>query len=281
MSRLEEIISLIRHIPPFPKVAMRVLALLKDPEVEAEQLAEIIQYDPSITANVLKMCNAAYFGLPRKVGSLDEALVVLGNATLKDLVIAGSSAKFLRGQAGAGYKLEQGEMWKHSVAVGIMAKILAKNIKGVDSGSAFTCGLLHDIGKKFLSSFVSDEFGPITRKVEEEQCSFTAAEKACLGITHADLGAMILERWEFPREEVEAVRHHHDPDALEQGELTALTALANGLVITMGIGVGADGLATELQGRGLERFGITQDDLQLAMVELIMEMDKAEDIINL
>jgi len=281
MSRLAEIISLIQHIPPFPKVAIRVLELLKDPDVEADQLAEIIQYDPSITANVLKMCNAAYFGLPRKVSSLDEALVVLGNATLKDIIIASSSAKFLRGQVGAGYKLEQGDMWKHSVAAGIMAKLLVRDIKGVDSGSAFTCGLLHDIGKRFMSSFVADDFEEIIRKVEKEQCSFVAAEKSYLGITHADLGGMILEKWEFPQEQIEAVKHHHDPDALEQDDLTALVALANGLVITLGIGVGADGLATELHGRGLERFGITPEGLQFAMADLFIEMEKAEDVINL
>ncbi len=281
MSRLEEIISLVQHVPPFPKVAVRVLELLKDPEVEADQPARIIQYDASITANVLKMCNAAYFGLPRKVASLDEALVILGNATLKDIIIAGSSAMFLNGKVGAGYRLEQGDMWKHSVAVGIMAKLLVRDIKGVDSGSAFTCGLLHDIGKRFINSFIADDFERIIHKVEEEQCSFTEAEKFYLGITHAELGAMILEKWDFPQEQIEAVRHHHDPDALTQADLTALVALANSLVITMGIGVGADGLATELHGRGLERFGITPEELQLAMADLFMEMEKAEDVINL
>lgn len=281
MSRLEEIIALIQHIPPFPKVALRVMELLKDPDVEAGQLAAVIQYDPSITANVLKICNAAYFGLPRKVSSLDDAMVVLGNEALKEIIIASSSAKFYQGNIGSGYALEQGDLWKHSVAVGIMAKLLTRHIKGVDAGSAFTAGLLHDIGKRFLSSFVADDFNVIVKKVDDEHCSFVAAEKELLGINHADLGAIILQKWEFPAEQIEAVKCHHDSDALEKDALTALVALSNSLVITMGIGVGADGLASRLHVKGLERFAIGAEDIQLCMADLVMEMELAQEMVNL
>ncbi|MBC8318402.1 MAG: HDOD domain-containing protein [Desulfobulbaceae bacterium] len=281
MSRLDEILALVKHVPPFPKVAQRVMDLLKEDDVNAAQLAEVIQYDQAITANVLKMCNASYFGLPRKVTSLDDALVILGHDTLKDIIIASSSAKFYVGKVGAGYQLEQGEMWKHSVAVGIMAKLLVRHIKDVDPGSAFTCGLLHDIGKRFLSAFVSDEFQEIMEKVDDAQCSFVEAEKALLGMDHAELGGVILERWEFPRDLVDAVREHHDPRALEQAPLTALISLSNSLVVSMGIGVGADGLAAEMQGEGLKKIGVSPAMLQVCMMDLLEEMDKAEEMLNL
>jgi putative nucleotidyltransferase with HDIG domain len=281
MSRLEEILALTKHVPPFPKVAQRVMDLLRQDDVNAAQLAEVIQYDQAITANVLKMCNTSYFGLPRKVTSLDDALVVLGHDTLKDIIIASSSAKFYTGKVGAGYHLEQGEMWKHSVAVGIMAKLLVRHIQDVDPGSAFTCGLLHDIGKRFLSAFVADEFKEIMEKVDGEQCSFVEAEKELLGMDHAELGGAILEKWEFAPDLVDAVKYHHYPDALEKGPLTALIALSNSLVISMGIGIGADGLASEVQGEGLEKIGVSPEMLQLCMMDLLEEMEKAQDMMNL
>lgn len=281
MSRLEEILALVKHVPPFPKVAQRVSEMLADPEVAAADLAEVIQYDQVITANVLKICNAAYFGLPRKVASLDEALVVVGNDTLKDIIITSSSARFYKGAAGEGYKLEQGDLWKHSVATGIMAKELVKHIKGVDEGSAYTAGLLHDIGKRFLSSFVADEFKKIMMKVGKEGCSFVEAEKELLGASHAELGGMILSQWEFPKDLENAVRQHHDPDALEKDPLTAVVALSNALVITMGIGVGADGLSTKMQGVGLKKFGISPMTLELCMANLLMEIDKAQELFHL
>ncbi|HIJ90264.1 MAG: HDOD domain-containing protein [Desulfobulbaceae bacterium] len=281
MSRLDEILSLVKHVPPFPKVAQRVSEMLNDPEVSAAALAEVIQYDQVITANVLKICNAAYFGLPRKVASLDEALVIVGNDILKDIIVTSSSARFYKGAAGEGYKLDQGELWKHSIAVGIMAKELVKYVKDVDPGSAYTAGLLHDIGKRFLSSFVADDFKNIMMKVVQDSCSFVEAEKELLGATHAELGGMIMSQWDFPKEIELAVLQHHDPDALEKDSLTAIVALANALVISMGIGVGADGLSVKMQGGGLKRFGITSMHLELCMANLLTEIDRAQELFNI
>ncbi|MDH5298421.1 MAG: HDOD domain-containing protein [Desulfobulbaceae bacterium] len=281
MSRLEEILNLVQHVPPFPKVAQRVMELIENPAVTARQLAEVIQYDQAITANVLKICNASYFGLPRKVSSLGEALVLIGHDTLKDILVTSSSARFYGGNVAAGYHLEQGELWKHSVATAIMAKLLVRHVKGVDAGSAFTAGLLHDIGKRFLSSFVADDFKNIMQAVTQENIPFEEAEKRYLGATHAEVGALILKRWEFPVEMIMAVRQHHNPDALQQDPLTALIALSNALVVSMGIGTGADGLATRLQGGGIKRFGITQADLDLHMAALVGEMDRAQELLHL
>lgn len=281
MSRIDEILSLVKHVQPFPKVVQRVMEMLDDPETDVKALAEVIQYDQVITANVLKICNASYFGLPRKVSSLNEALVIVGHNTLKDIIITSSSARFYKGAVGEGYKLEQGELWRHSVATGILAKHMVKHIREVDSGTAYTVGLLHDIGKRFLSTFVADDFKQIMIKVVKDHCSFVEAEKELLGIDHAELGGLILEKWEFPEEMQLAVRQHHDPDALKKEPLTALVSLSNALVISMGIGVGADGLATKLQGEGLKRFGITPPDLDLCMANLLDDMERAQELFHL
>ena len=281
MSRMDEILILIKAVPPFPKVAQRVLGMLEDPGVKAVQLAEVIQYDAAITANILKICNAAIFGLPRKVSSLEEALVVLGHKELKDILITSSTAKFYKGKVGAGYELEQGDLWRHSVACAIVAKQLSPHVKGTNPSAAFTGALLHDIGKRFLSGFVAGEFKNIINKVDEEQCSFVEAEKEVLGASHAELGGMILQNWDFDSEMVAAVREHHDADALQKGPLSALIALSNAIVVSLGIGGGADGLATKLQGEGLKKYNITSQTIENCMTHLLFEMEKAEEVLNL
>lgn len=281
MSRVEEVLMMVKHVPPFPKVAQRVMDLLENPDTTAAQLAEVIQFDSAITANVLKICNAAYFGLPRKVSSLDEGLVVIGHDILKDIIITSCSAKFYKGNVGAGYELGQGELWKHSVACGIMAKLIMKFFKDVDPSSAFTAAILHDIGKRFMSTFIADEYDFVLGMVEKDQCSFVEAEQQVIGMDHATLGGIILEKWEFPDDMKVAVESHHKPDALEQGGLTALVALANALVVSMGVGVGVDGLATPLNSDELARFGITEIDMQLMMADLLGEMSKAEELFNM
>ncbi len=281
MSRLEEILNLAKHAPPFPKVAQRVMEMIEDPAVKAQDLAEIIQFDEAITANVLKICNAAYFGLSRKVSSLDEALVVIGHDILKDIIVTSSSARFFKGKTAEGYQLEEGELWKHSVAVSIMSKQLSKHVKEVNPGTAFTCGLLHDIGKRFLSTFVADDFRKILEKVTKEKASFVEAEKEYLGTTHAELGGMILGQWGFAPELQDAVKFHHDPEALGREPLTALTALSNVLVVSMGIGVGAAGMATKMRGAGLKRFGINTLALDICMANLLEHMEKAQEVIQI
>ena len=281
MRRLQEIAALVSHVAPFPKVAIRVLAMLDDPAVTARQLAEVIQFDQAIMVNLLKVCNSACFGLSRQVSSVEEALVLLGQETLKEIIIIGSSAGFYSGHAGAGYQLEEGELWKHSVATALMARMLSRHLDHIGGGSAFTCGLLHDIGKRFLGSLVADEFQDIMDRVGREGCSFVRVEQEVLGTDHAELGAMIFEKWGFAPEMIGAVRDHHRPDALELEPLTALVALSNSLVITMGVGVGADGLASEIKGAGLKRFGVSMDQLQIYMVDLLMELEKAQDLIEL
>lgn len=281
MSRMDEILLLVKAVPPFPKVAQRVIAMLDDPSVKAAQLAEVIQYDAAITANILKICNAAIFGLSRRVSSLEEALVVIGTRELKDILITSSSSKFYKGKVGAGYELAQGDLWRHSVAAAIVAKHLSPFVQGTNASAAFTAALLHDIGKRFLSSFVADDFARIIKKVDREQCSFVEAEKELLGTNHAELGGMILEDWKFDPEMVAAVRAHHDPDALEKGQLAALVALSNAIVVSLGIGGGADGLAIKMQGEGLKKFGITTEVIESCMTHLLFEMEKAEEVLNL
>ncbi len=281
MSRIEEIVNIANHIPPFPKVAMQVMKMLEDPKVQPKDLAEVIQYDSAITANLLKTCNAAYFGLSRKVSSLDEALVLLGQDALKDILIASSSARFYKGGAGEGYQLEQGDLWKHSVAVAIMSKSISRHFKGVDPGAAFTAGLLHDIGKRFLSSFVASDFKKIMDRTYIDGLSFMAAEREILGMDHAELGGLILQKWDFSEEMILAVKLHHDPQALLKDPLTALVAMANTLVISLGVGVGADGLSGAMQGEGLKRFGITSLDLDRHMSNLVLEMERAEEMMGL
>ncbi|MBU0676236.1 MAG: HDOD domain-containing protein [Proteobacteria bacterium] len=281
MNHADEIVARVEHIPPFPKVAQRVMEMIDQPGVKAKELAEVIMFDQAITANILKICNAGYFGLPRRVSSLDEALVLMGQDALKDVIIASSTARYYSGTVGAGYDLGQGELWKHSVATGILARHLAGKVSGLKTSVAFTAGLLHDIGKLVASSYVGDYLNEIMELVQSSGRTFVEAEVECLGISHAELGAMILEKWDFSPELVEAVRRHHDPSALEGSPLLLVVTLANSLVISAGIGGGAEGLATAIRGEVLTRFGFDEGTLDRCMLQVVTEMETAKDILAL
>lgn len=281
MSYLDDILKNVEHIPPFSDVAQKAMKLLQDPDVTAKELGEVIQYDASLTADILKICNSPYYGIQRKISSVNDAVVVIGHATLRDVIITCSAAKYYKGDAAQGYGHEQGDLWKHSVGTAIMAKLLVKHVQGVDAGTAYTTGLMHDVGKLILSNFVSEEFGKIIEKVQRENYSFTEAEMETIGATHAEIGARVLEKWNFPPEMILAVRDHHDPDVLEKEPLSALVALSNILVVIAGIGSGAGGLATKIHGEGLKRFGISVKEVDHMLVEWLAEFEEAQEIVNL
>jgi putative nucleotidyltransferase with HDIG domain len=281
MSYLNDILKNVEHIPPFSEVAQKAMKLLQDPEVTARELADVIQYDASLTADILKICNSPYYGIQRKISSVNDAVVVIGHSTLKDVIMTCSASKYYKGDAAAGYGHEQGDLWKHSVGTAIMAKLLVKHVQGIDAGTAYTTGLMHDVGKLILSNFVSEEFGKIVEKVRNEKYSFTEAEMEILGATHAEIGARVLEKWNFPHEMVLAVKDHHDPDVLKKEPLSALVALSNILVVIAGVGSGAGGLATKIHGEGLQNFGIGTNEADQMLVEWLAEFNEAQELVNL
>ena len=281
MIPVEEIAGAIKELPPFPSVATQALKILEDPGAAVDDVISIVEYDQSITANVLKMCNSAYYGLTREVHSLREGLVLLGNSQLKSILLAGTVVKFL-GQDNKGYDLAQGDLWKHAVATGVLARIISRQVNGAESPSLFTAALLHDIGKVALNSFVAEYFEQIMALVDTGSHSFLEAETEIFGTNHADIGRKIAESWDFPEDIVAAIAFHHRPEeAADNDPITRIIYLANIITLSIGIGVGADGLCCRGKSEVMKRFGLRPKDLQAIIVEFYDEFNKVKDILRM
>ncbi len=278
MRDARKIISSIEQLPPFPQVALKVMEMVQDEDISFRELAKVIQLDQSMTANLLKICNSPFFGLRRKVSSVQEALVYLGQKYFMEVIMEMASAGYFR-EGQRGYDLAKGELWRHSVACALASQLLEKEIGLQESSLLFTTALLHDIGKVVLSEFVAEALEDIRRRVDEG-ASFLEAEEEVLGVDHAALGGMIAERWSFPEEMVRAIRLHHRPEEDWEG-LTPLVYLADILCLQMGIGTGVDGLQYRAKDEVLRRFGLGDRDLMGVMVELEARLEQAEAMINL
>jgi HD-like signal output (HDOD) protein len=123
MSLLDTILESVTQLPPFPAVIQRAFQLVDDPKSSAQDVVDVIQYDQSITVNVLKLCNSAHFGLRRTVHSLRDALVLIGFHQLLEIILSQASGKFFSGDC-KGYDLENGELWQHSVACALLPRII-------------------------------------------------------------------------------------------------------------------------------------------------------------
>ena len=234
---LPEIITKADSLQAAPGVVSQVLALTADPDFAMDRMVRLVRLDPALTAHVLKMCNSPYYGLRQKVASLDHAIAVLGVNALVDMVLSSGLLRLFSNKTQDGYLLKKGQLWRHNVACGLITQKLTVGLK-LNSSVLFTSALLHDVGKLVLSQFVSQSFYEIESLIEEHDYSLVEAEKEVLGIDHATLGGIIVEKWAFPEDIIRAITYHHHPLSIpDPPKMIVLVALANQLATAVEYGL--------------------------------------------
>jgi len=274
---LNKILSKIKSFPSMPATGAKMLRMLEDPETTLDEIEDVLRHDPGLTGNVLRLANSAYFGIPSKVASTRQAVLLLGLKKLIQLVIA-SCVNAVMDKPVPGYNLPPGDLWRHSIAVSIASEALVKDKKNIEAEDIFTPALLHDIGKLILGHFVKDEQATI-EKIAGTGVPYVVAENMVLGTDHAEVGAQILTHWSFPRDVIDAVRWHHDPDFTERPHAsTDIVYLANLLCQTGVNGSETDAYSADLSPAVIERLGldIAQfDDIKVRVSQWVDELSEA------
>ncbi|MFZ0450491.1 MAG: HDOD domain-containing protein [Desulfatiglandaceae bacterium] len=280
MNNIEAIIKGIDNIKPIPQVTQKVMAVAKDPLSSASDLADIIQYDSALTANLLKMCNSPFFGLSRKVDSIHQAVAYLGINQVVDMALLDLGNENLK-QAQDGYDLRAGELWKHAVVSAFMAKEIANAKDLKDKDLVFTASLLKDIGKTVLSEHVGNYFDHIEKIITEQDITFREGEKQVIGIDHAELGALIAEKWNFSDRMINIIRNHHLDGGWDEEDMEiAVVYVADTLCMIMGIGVGSDGLAYRFHPKVMEKLHFRDTDIQLLMASFGEKLHEVESLVG-
>ena len=280
MSEIQSILKDIDRLKPIPQVAHKIMSIIEDPDSAMADLSDIIEHDVAVTANLLKVANSAYFGLPRKFESAHQAIVFLGMDQVVDLVLMTSSSENLQA-AQEGYDLEAGELWRYSVASALIARDLAQRKEIGDQHLVFTAALLKDIGKVVLSQYVSESFEKINHLVMDQGYTFREAEKEIIGIDHSELGGMVAESWQFSPVMVEIIRNHHVPQDAKTGTAeTHIVYMADTMCMMMGIGVGSDGLAYRFHKDAVKYLDLTERDFQEIMSSFGEKLQEVEDLLQ-
>jgi len=254
---LNLILDDVKSFPSMPAAALKLLTLLKDENTSNTQIEQILRYEPGLTANILKLTNSAFFGLPKQIGSIRQAILMIGWKKLIQIVLA-SCVSAIIDKPVQGYDLSPGDLWRHSIAVSVASETLVKELKLSVSEEVFTAALLHDVGKMVLGRYVKEDIALIDGE-ELQDVPFEQVERSIFGIDHAEIGANILKRWSFPSSMISAVRWHHDPDGAPQtSHLIDVVHVADVLCLMSGIGVGREGLQYRPSPTACERIGLTE-----------------------
>lgn len=205
-----KILARIRQIPSFPENIQSLVQAIDREDTSASDIAAMVENDPAISTNILRLANSAFYGFLGKVSSIRDAVVLIGLREVKNLVLGTTVLKFFPGASQSGF--QRNDLWRHSVVCAFLTKMLAKEAFLPDpEGSAMVSGLIHDIGKVVLDQYFPEMFTRVVRKVRDNGVTFSQAEKEVLGYSHNQIGAALLKMWNFPPELVTAVLYHHHP----------------------------------------------------------------------
>jgi HD-like signal output (HDOD) protein len=262
--RIESVISNIDQLPSIPEVASEVMNMVNDPDVSFKKIAEVISQDQSMTTNILKLCNSAYFSKGKEITSIDRAIVTLGLKEVKDIVIV-IATKPVLDKPVIGYDLSKGDLWLQGLVVATISKNIALMKKRKDVADVvFTGGLIHNVGKVVLALYVQNTFKEILELVESKNISFSNAERDIMGFDHQEIGEKILDKWKFPPVLKSIVRHYKDPDNAPDEFKTevSIVHIAHNISLMAGIGIGSDGLYHEFKDSAIKNTGLKSEEVE-------------------
>ncbi len=279
--RIADILASVESFPSMPGAAARLLTMLDDPEITAAEIEDVLRYDPGLTSGVLRLANSSYFGFAQRIGSLRQAIVMLGTKQLVQMVMATCMSTIMN-QGVHGYDMGAGDLWRHSIAVSVASEGLVRALGLAPEEEIFTAALLHDVGKLVLGAFIQQGQAEMAGDVSEAEQEFQETEKQILGIDHAETGARILEAWSFPQRIIDAVRYHHRPDAVDPADtMIDLVHVANVLCRMIGVGIGKDGLLCAPAPGAVERLGLKTRHLEIVASETLKWIDELADKLTL
>lgn len=211
--RLEKIrreVEEIGALPTLPETPMRVLSLIANEDSSMEDISRIVERDPSLAANILKVSNSPYYGVREKVASLKLALTILGLNEIINIVTSISIVRMFPSH-GRSTGFNRIKFWRHSFGCASAAQMLAKALKFDMDGVEFVAGLIHDIGKLILDQYFHSKLKEILTLRDKEGISLLEAETAVVGVDHAALGSWLGQSWHLPLTLIEAIMYHHRP----------------------------------------------------------------------
>jgi HD-like signal output (HDOD) protein len=251
-----KLLSRLHKVPSVPSIYFRLVQMLQSPNSHLAEVAQVMSEDLVMTAKLLQMANSPFFGMKRTINSLEEAVTHLGLAQTKTLVLLTQVfANYVEEKAS---RFSLAQLWRHSMGTARFARRIVNHEfdDPVLAETAFTAGLLHDVGKLFFAVNCPKDFDGLVGQAERNAMSYVNAERKLLGTTHAQLGACVLGTWGLPSEILESIAFHHTPSLHPGNSFCPLTAVHVGNFFEHGLNSGPSGTQACLLDHGyLRRIG--------------------------
>jgi putative nucleotidyltransferase with HDIG domain len=237
--QIHRIVSVTGDLPPVPHVAARVMELVERDDTSVRELQQAVASDQALAATILRTANSVFYSFDQKISTLSHAIVILGFRAVQSMAVAAAS-RSLFAKRGGRFGPRERLLWEHSFGCAMACRQIARIVGFEKEETAFLAGLLHDVGRAVLNQVVPHVYARVFEIAERERRPFVDVEREQLGFDHGHVGALVAQKWSFPRDLVDAIARHHAPEArTAPGRLSAILAAADEIVSRLAAGSGA------------------------------------------
>jgi len=274
----ESLINKTKDLVTLPNIYLRLRAVVDDVRSSNRDVAVMISEDAGLTARILRIANSSFYGFPSNIDTITRAVTVIGTRQIIDVVMATSVLDIFDGVPKD--KASMQSFWRHSIACGVAARVFATFRREVNVERFFIAGLLHDIGQLIMFLGMGDEYWQVLQHAEDKGLLLNLAEKDALGFDHADVGALLLKKWELPQHIIDAVHYHHEP--VNNGVLdldAAVVHVAEVVSSAISAAEGGSVCVAPLNGKAWDALGLPVSIMAPAVTQILRQFEDAQALI--
>jgi len=198
------------ELPTLPTVASKLITLTSKEDTTLADIGDLVSQDISLSAKILKVSNSAFYSFPQQIGSIKQAVSILGMNAVRSLVLSFSFLTIKAGKVESRFNFEK--FWEKSLASAVTARLILEHVKGADTEEVFVSGLLQNLGELILARSFPEEYDKVLQAVEENEQDIFEAEENIFGINHTVVGTEVAKCWGFPEVLLVPIQNHHHPD---------------------------------------------------------------------
>lgn len=270
----QKLLTAVEKMPAFPKSVQRILELTRSTNCDPRELVSVIEKDPVMTVKILRILNSAYYSFPKQITSVNQSVVYLGLNTIKNMALSFAAVGVLPARNEAEFDIQQYLM--HTLTTASLARMLCQKYAndGTDPADCYIAGLLHDFGKVVFAQYLPEEFKAALELAKQEHIPLNLAEQRIFGIDHTLAGAMLAERWQFPKALTDTIRVHHSC-ADDASTLQCSLFVANQISKQLEMGDAGNPVVEKLPAAAIKRFGGDLEHIIASLGDLSKITDEA------
>jgi HD-like signal output (HDOD) protein len=270
-------IEQVTNLPTLPEIVVKVMKIVNDPSSSSDEVAFVVSQDLALSAKILRLANSAFYGVPKTITSIHNAVVILGFKVINTMVFSLTVFDMFPHEQ-KNSLFNRTAFWRHSTSCGLICKLLTRRLTKFvlfDEEEAFCAGLLHDIGKVVMEQYLHEDFHKALKYAKQKMIPLYEAEKKTLGYTHTDVAQWLTTSWQLPITlQVPLIYHHSPLEVKENKDIVALCHYADYLCYELKLTIDEDYAPPVLVAETRDSLEITPEAIEAIQVSLGDELEK-------